>query len=273
MKMCIRCFKLNEKRLTRSMNDNDDDAIFAAIREEFISPQLILGNCYFHLAHRSKSLKATWKLPTYTESTIGLKLWANKYSNTYPNSMKSFLSEYGPPNKDGWLRVKLVPVSQLIIILKKNFPPIKKTLMQTTPGDILYLKEAIKFISFQSKLESRSLPSHPLDLDCDPPKHVLSRIRGFFQRAFEMLASKESLAQLLAEKDILMERLYHSKSKYCYLLEKAMYHTHQQNIHYMDVHQIQTSWTEVTAQRQEVDEVIWRLDSLQQKIDSSYYPY
>ena len=45
--------------LTRSMIDNDD-AIFAAIREEFTSPQLILGNCYFHLAHRSKSLKATW---------------------------------------------------------------------------------------------------------------------------------------------------------------------------------------------------------------------
>ena len=41
------------------MNDNDD-AIFAAIREEFTCPQLILGNCYFHLAHRSKCLKATW---------------------------------------------------------------------------------------------------------------------------------------------------------------------------------------------------------------------
>ena len=105
---------------------------------------------------------------------------------------------------------KLVPVSQLIIILKR------------THGDTLYLKEAIKLISSQSKLESRSLPSHPLDVDCDPPKHVLSRIRGFFKRAFEMLASsesdgifpadtfpladlpgltlEESLAQLLAEK-------------------------------------------------------------------------
>ena len=117
------------------------------------------------------------------------------------------------------------------------------------------------------------------------------------------LTSEESLAQFLAEKVstsmctqsliylqnllvgsldyfiihsigyILMERLYHSKRKYCYLLETAMYHTHQQNMQYMDVHQIQTSWTEVTAQQQEVDELIWRLDCLQQKIDSRYYAY
>ena len=53
-------FSIKRKEsLTRSMNDNDD-SIFAAIREEFTSPQLILGNCYFHLAHRSKSLKTTW---------------------------------------------------------------------------------------------------------------------------------------------------------------------------------------------------------------------
>ena len=64
--------------------------------------------------------------------------------------------------------------------------------MQTTHGDTLYLKEAIKFISSQSKLESRSLPSHPLDVDSDLPKHVLSYIRGFFKRAFEMVATSES---------------------------------------------------------------------------------
>ena len=64
--------------------------------------------------------------------------------------------------------------------------------MQTTHCDTLYLKEAINFISSQSKLESRSLPLYPLDLDCNPPKHVLSRIRGFFERATEMLAANES---------------------------------------------------------------------------------
>ncbi|KAI6648196.1 Histone-lysine N-methyltransferase SETMAR [Oopsacas minuta] len=61
--------------------------------------------------------------------------------------------------------------------------------MQTTHGDTLYLKEAIKCISSQRKLEPRSLQSHPLGLDRDPPKHILSRIRGFFKRAFEMVAS------------------------------------------------------------------------------------
>ena len=137
--------------------------------------------------------------------------------------MKSFLSEYGPPNKDGWLRGKVGPgIPTDNNSQEKFFHTFKRTLMQTTHGDTLHLKEAIKFISSQSKLESRSLPSHPLDVDCDPPKHVLSRIRGFFKRAFEMLASsesdgifpadtfpladlpgltlEESLAQLLAEK-------------------------------------------------------------------------
>ncbi|KAI6650189.1 hypothetical protein LOD99_6106 [Oopsacas minuta] len=139
------------------------------------------------------------------------------------------------PNKDGWLRGKVGPgIPTDNNSQEKFFHTFKRTLMQTTHGDILYLKEAIKFISSQSKLESRSLPSHPLDLDCDPPKHVLSRIRGFFQRAFEKLASsesdgifpaetsplddlqglslEESLAQLLAE------RIYLWKG---YIIQKA----------------------------------------------------
>ena len=106
--------------------------------------------------------------------------------------MKSFLSEYGPPKK-GWLRGKVDPsIPTDNNSQEKFFHTFKRTLMQTTHGDILYLKEAMIFISSQSKLESRSLPSQPLDVDCDPPKHVLSYIRGFFKRAFEMLASSES---------------------------------------------------------------------------------
>ena len=45
-----------QETLTRSMNDNDD-AIFAAVSDEYKNPELILGNCYFHLTHRSKCLR------------------------------------------------------------------------------------------------------------------------------------------------------------------------------------------------------------------------
>ena len=106
--------------------------------------------------------------------------------------MISFLSEYGPPKKDGWLRGKMGPgIPTDNNSQEKFFHTFKRTLMQTTHCDTLFLKEAINFISSQSKLECRSLPLHPLDLDCNPPKHVLFRIRGFFKRATEMLAENE----------------------------------------------------------------------------------
>ena len=52
-----------------------------------------------------------------------------------------------------------------------------------------------------------------------------------------------------------------------------MHHTHQQNLHYrhMDVHQVHIGWTEAATQKQLVDELICKLDSVRQKIDSRYY--
>ena len=98
----------------------------------------------------------------------------DKYSVKYPNSMIGLLSKYGPPMKDEWLRRKVGPgIPSENNSLEKFCHTFKRTLMQTTLCNTLYLKEAINFISSQSKLECRSLSLRPLDPDCDPPKHVL----------------------------------------------------------------------------------------------------